>query len=313
MNVSCDYAAIPAALREHDQWVAWKPVRREGKPTKVPVNVRNSKQAKTDDPATWATLEEAIPYARRHQCGVGYVFAAGDPFAGVDLDDCLDPATGALADWAAFVVWLLDGYTEVSPSGRGVKVIVRGALPPGRRGWGGNGLYESHRYFTITGQRLPASPPDIPDRAEQIAQLHRLLFPPARPAPPVRHIPAPLSLTDDEVIARAGEAANGAKFRALWAGDSSAYGSQSEADAALVSLLRFWVGDDEARIDAIFRRSGLCRGKWEERADYRRRTIALAADGAVYEPRSREPLLLPALATPRRRRWAPRFSRMVAS
>jgi primase-polymerase (primpol)-like protein len=119
----------------------------------------------------------------------------------------------------------------------------------------------------------------------------------------------PCDLTDDEVIRRAGEAANGQKFRALWAGDVGGYGSQSEADAALVSLLRFWVGDDEARIDALFRRSGLVRDKWD-RPDYRRRTLALAADGAVYTPR--EPVLL-AATQPRRRQWGPRLSRMVAS
>jgi primase-polymerase (primpol)-like protein len=311
MNTACDYAAIPDDLRERDQWVAWRAVERGGRLTKVPVNVRNSREAETDNPATWATLEEAIPYARRHGIGVGFVFAAADPYAGVDLDDCYDPATGALADWARFICWHLASYTEVSPSGTGVKVIVRGTLPPGRRGWGGNGLYDRLRFFTVTGQRLGGYPATIEDRAGKLAELHRLLFPPPAPVAPSPSpvVTVPADLTDDEVIARASECANGAKFRRLWSGDISGYGSQSEADAALVALLHYWVGDDEARIDALFRRSGLVRGKWEERADYRRRTVNLARDGAVYAPR--EPL---ALATgAQRRHWGPQLSRMIAS
>lgn len=317
MNTSCDFAAIPEALREREQFVCWKPQQRPGKETKVPIDVHNSKLARTDDPATWATLEEAIPYARRHACGVGYVFAADDPFVGVDLDDCFDPESGELADWAMFVVWHLASYTEVSPSGRGVHLWMRGALPPGRRRAGHIELYDRLRFFTVTGQALTGAPladtaAPIAERTAELAALHALIFPP-RPVvvPPTRERgnAGSASLTDDEVIARASDAANGHKFRQLWAGDSSAYGSQSEADAALVNLLRFWVGDDDDRIDQLFRQSGLVRDKWD-RPDYRRRTLALASDGAIYTPR--EPVLLTPPA-PRRRQWGPRLAGMVAS
>lgn len=287
MNTSCDFAAIPAPLQEREQWVAWKIMDRQGKPTKVPVNCRNSKLADSSDPATWATLEEAIPYARRHACGVGFVFAADDPFVGVDLDDCFDPESGELADWAMFVVWHLASYAEISPSGRGLHLWMRGTIPSGRRRAGGIELYDRLRFFTVTGQSLTAPAAPIAERTDQLAALHALIFP-ARPAVarPVSATSAmPALLTDDEVIQRAERATNGHKFRALWAGDISGYGSQSEADAALVGLLRFWVGDDEDRIDRLFRQSGLVREKWD-RPDYRRRTLALAADGAIYEPRN---------------------------
>jgi primase-polymerase (primpol)-like protein len=67
-------------------------------------------------------------------------------------------------------------------------------------------------------------------------------------------------------------ARNGERFRRLWEGDVSEYGSQSEADCALASHLAYWTGGDEARIDALFRRSALYREKWN-RDDYRQRTI----------------------------------------
>jgi hypothetical protein len=83
-------------------------------------------------------------------------------------------------------------------------------------------------------------------------------------------------LSDEEIIERAHAADNGEKFRRLWSGDTSGYGSASEADAALCSLLAFWTGPEPERIDSLFRRSGLCREKWAEREDYRQRTIERA-------------------------------------
>jgi len=86
----------------------------------------------------------------------------------VDLDDCRDPETGVLEPWAADAVATLNSYTEVSPSGTGVKVFVRSVLPAGGRSGGHFEFYDRQRYFTLTGKRLPNTPP------------------PWRPAAPVR-------------------------------------------------------------------------------------------------------------------------------
>ena len=82
-------------------------------------------------------------------------------------------------------------------------------------------------------------------------------------------------LTDEEVIRLAGKARNSAKFEALYRGDATGYESHSEADQALISLLAFYTQDEE-QLDRLYRQSGLCREKWTERADYRRRTIETA-------------------------------------
>jgi hypothetical protein len=95
------------------------------------------------------------------------------------------------------------------------------------------------------------------------------------------------SLTDAELIAKAKAAKNGAKFTHLWAGDwkAAGYTSQSEADLALCGILAFWTDCDTARIDALFRQSGLMRRKWD-RTDYRDGTIAKAIAGKTetYKP-----------------------------
>ncbi len=83
---------------------------------------------------------------------------------------------------------------------------------------------------------------------------------------------------DRDLLDKASAASNGASFDALWRGDLSGYGSASEADLALCNHLAFWTGGDPARIDSLFRQSGLMRDKWD-REDYRDRTIAKALEG----------------------------------
>jgi putative DNA primase/helicase len=82
-------------------------------------------------------------------------------------------------------------------------------------------------------------------------------------------------LTDEEVIRLARSAKNAANFEPLWLGDTRGYSSPSEADQALISRLAFYAQDEE-QLDRLYRQSGLCRQKWLDRPDYRRRTITRA-------------------------------------
>jgi hypothetical protein len=87
-------SSVPGALRDRPQWVAWKlSPRPRGKPAKMPVNPRTGAKADATDPRTWGAYDEALAVARdRGLAGVGFVFSDADPFAGIDLDLCRDPA-----------------------------------------------------------------------------------------------------------------------------------------------------------------------------------------------------------------------------
>jgi hypothetical protein len=82
-------------------------------------------------------------------------------------------------------------------------------------------------------------------------------------------------LTDEDAIRLAKSAKNAAKFEPLWLGDTRDYSSPSEADQAFISRLAFYTQDEE-QLDRLYRKSGLCRQKWLDRPDYRRRTITRA-------------------------------------
>ena len=274
-------------IRDLRQWVCWRSEEHDGKRTKVPYSPSTGARARCDDPATWGTLTEARKTAReRGYDGIGFVFTASDPFCGVDIDVCLDPETGEAESWAMKIVEQLDSYTEISPSGTGLHVIVRAELPEGRRRNGRVEMYDRGRFFTITGRRLPGTSHLVEERQEQIGTLHACLFPPHEESTPSTNGTATSTsdLSDEEILRRATSAANGERFARLWAGDRPGYLSDSEADLALCSMLAFWTGPDEERIASLVARSGMAREKWN-REDYRRRTIARAIEGAeFYKP-----------------------------
>ena len=276
-------AAVPLELRECPQWVVWRYEKRDDKPTKILYDPRTIRRAKANDRATWATFDEALEAFTESGLvdGLGFVFSTDDPYVGVDLDDCRNLERGELHPAAADIVARLDSYTEVSPSGTGVHVIVRGALTgsrnrTGKTAWGGEfEVYDRARFFCMTGDVFVDRP--VIERPDELASLEAAMFPATEPlSVPVE------TLDDDQVLARAGAAKNADKFTRLWAGDTSGYGSASEADLALLSVLAFWTRDTDL-LDRLFRRSGLMRDKWE-RGDYRHKTLARAVETVTAAP-----------------------------
>jgi putative DNA primase/helicase len=275
---------IPAELRAIARWLVWRVELREGKRTKVPYAVHGG-PASTTDPRTWATFEAAVSRLKQGDvAGIGFVFTDGDSFVGVDLDGAL--AGNEAVPWAAAIVNELDSYTELSPSGRGLHVIVRGELRAAGNRRGPVEMYDRGRYFTVTG-RVYAGREAIRSRQAELDAVHaRWVARPVATVIPLQGSAALVELDDEELLGRAMRAKNGALFEQLWRGSAEGYSSRSEADLALVSLLVFWTGGDKARVDRLFRASGLYRPKWD-RADYRQATIdrALASAHDLYAPR----------------------------
>ena len=148
---------IPAELCERPQWVTWRYRWRNGQWTKVPYNAVTGTKARPNDSETWSNFAVALEAARSgNRDGIGFVFSKDDPYCGIDLDDCMDGDGQPVAE-AQAILDLFDSYAEVSPSGRGVKVWIRGSLVGrGRRtsrvaGFKELEVYDKGRYFTVTG------------------------------------------------------------------------------------------------------------------------------------------------------------------
>lgn len=275
------------------QWVGWEygEPRKNGKHEKIPINPRTGRRAKTDDPKTWGTFEEAIRQVGELGLdGIGFVFTENDPFIGIDFDDCRDPISGNVQAWALKAIEAFGSYSEVSPSGTGVKVIVRGELPGRGRKTAHVEMYDRGRFFTVTGDVFGAQKP-IEDRQDLVEKLYSKISSNdsqrEMPTPQAPREAVPVNIGDRELLEKARNAGNGPKFRKLYdQGDVSSYGSESEADFALSSMLAFWTGRDPERMERLFSASALRqREKWAGRPDYRRSTVEKATSGCtrVYE------------------------------
>jgi putative DNA primase/helicase len=165
-------------LADDPVWVAWRNEPRGDKLTKVPYSPHSGGAAKSDDPATWGAQAEAAARVKKIVNGLGggigvmlgIACDARTALGGIDLDTCRD-AEGQLANWAVDVIARFNSYTEISPSGDGVKVFFRYRtrdVPhlrelmgtdhgrqfkrPGRGHPPAIELYLSHRYFAVTGE-----------------------------------------------------------------------------------------------------------------------------------------------------------------
>ena len=294
---------IPEELLALRQWVCWRFDLRDGKPTKIPVNPVTLANASTADPQTWGTFDQAMEAGANHPelAGIGFVFAVNDPYLGVDIDHCFDPFLNVIEPEATDILHALNTYAEFSQSGTGIHLICKAKMPEHRgRRKGAIEFYSAGRYFCMTGKRVPAySAVNCVDLQTEIDNLINALFPiqPKEPIP-LATVESALDLSDTQLLDKARSSGNSDKFSRLWDGTITDYDDdQSRADAALLSLLRFWTSGDKYRAMYLFGQSTLGRrGKWQ-RPDYRESTWAAIDSGEVYHipppPRVNTPLKTP--------------------
>ncbi|QBD79533.1 hypothetical protein EPA93_27555 [Ktedonosporobacter rubrisoli] len=193
-------------LCSRKQWVVWRYVERNGQYTKVPFNALSGREARSNEPRTWASYAQALDAYRRSQGseqpyeGTGFMFR-GD-YTGIDLDHCID-AQGEVEPWARAIVERLDSYTEISPSGQGLHIYIGLPIPRGLRRSIPPHMHPSHpkaaiemysqgRYFTITGRHLAGTPEGINGKQEVMDALFnevKQFKQPSSPRPP-RNSPA---------------------------------------------------------------------------------------------------------------------------
>jgi len=109
---------IPEELKEKNQWVLHK--------NKIPYQIDGGKMAKSNDPNTWVSFDEAVEAVRMLD-GYGLSFALNSDYIGIDLDNCLDLERGKVKDWAKDIIEKLDkeAYIERSLSGTGVHIFLK--------------------------------------------------------------------------------------------------------------------------------------------------------------------------------------------
>lgn len=262
-----------AELGAYEQWVVWKyEPDDKGVPTKRLYQPKSPKfYASHSRASTWGSFAEACAAAPNFE-GIGFVLTAEDPFCVIDLDAPKgNKGTQEYYDFQREICQKFQSYTEITPSGKGAHIWVRGGLAKGIHSREtGVEIYSHARFMTITGNVYLDLP--ISERQELIGSLAHYLESLRKKPKQSESIIAssPQRHEDSQVWEMASSASNGAKFRDLWAGNWTAhYGSQSDADFALINIIAFYTRNHE-QIVRMFHLSALGQRDKAKRADYLR-------------------------------------------
>ena len=149
------FERIPQELKRYPHWVMWRyELDKDGKWTKPPYSAKSGWRAKSNDRRTWAdfaTVEEVYRSSNGKYAGVGFVLSSDDPFVAWDLDHCVDRGTQKAEPWALDIIQQLRSYTELSPSGEGIRIFLKAKLPIKVKKNGNVEVCNNGKYVTVTG------------------------------------------------------------------------------------------------------------------------------------------------------------------
>ncbi|MBL0869347.1 MAG: hypothetical protein IBJ18_02085 [Phycisphaerales bacterium] len=272
-HVGFDPSGFPDALRTHANWICWRPVQKEPGAawTKVPISPVTGNAASVKDPSGWTSLEKAEAFARQRGLGLGFVFTDEVGLVGIDLDECVDEQ-GQITAEAAGLIARLNSYAEFTPSGRGVRVIILAKKTTAKCtassvcGAKKIEIYDSGRYFTMTGRPVNGLHRQIEARQAELETLCEQLWREQEPRTSAASGRVNAGASDEEVLALARKGRGGKRFAAMYdRGDlSRVAGDDSRGDFAVCRWLARFTAD-AGQIDRLFRASKLMRDKWDER------------------------------------------------
>jgi hypothetical protein len=176
-------ANMPQAMRERAQWLLWKLEDVPGRNglQKVPYYANGKKRfgepGSAEDRRGLVTLDVALQRFQRMPAmtGVGFAFLAGDGLVGIDLD-WKGEHEGQPLDHHSQVIDSCDSYTEFSPSGKGVHIIVAGQCDSFKHDSIGVEVYCGGRYFTCTGSRMESRAAEVqPIEPAALAYLQEIV------------------------------------------------------------------------------------------------------------------------------------------
>lgn len=270
--------SIPEEIKKHPYWCV-----RKGK---VPYNPRTGKMAKPNDCTTFTIYEEAAAVVEKYD---GFGVSLRDGLSAVDIDHCL--TDGVPSSMAREIIEYFDSYTEISPSGEGIRILFYSPktvdydtdkyyIKDSKKGLEFYLSGITNRYVTVTGNAWPEFGTIRKVSQEEITAFADKYMTKTGEKSTEQKKPAKCQASEVDILDKAMSAKNGTEFTALFNGEwQSRYQSQSEADLAFCNMLAFWCDRDMEMMDRLFRQSRLYRSDKWEREDYAKDTMQKAIDG----------------------------------
>ena len=160
--------SIPEALRSQKRWAPFSALwnAKRAKFDKIPMALKpHTRKMSTAAPSRWFAFEQALEACEKHpeHAGIGFVLTGITDMVGLDLDHCVDPGTGTLTAWAQTIVDTAASYTEISPSGTGIRILVYGRIADFTDHKVGIEVYQgdSPRFLTVTGNHVAGTPTEV--------------------------------------------------------------------------------------------------------------------------------------------------------
>jgi hypothetical protein len=166
------YASIPQELKDRAKWARWK---RTPASDKLPTNIDDTAMFWQQMPETRLAFNQVEPFRT-----IGWFIDPSFEIIVIDLDGCRDKETGIIHPLVQHWIDQSHSYAEISQSGTGVKLYLRGTIPGNKPiintnvPWRtspdqehiGIELYAENKFIAITGNKIPGCPSEIADAHE---------------------------------------------------------------------------------------------------------------------------------------------------
>lgn len=281
---------IPQELKNNGLFCVWKLVDGKGK---VPYNPSTRTLAKSNNKNTFMRYEDILKYLGEYMvrdennraiAGLGLGIFNG--YSAIDIDKCRDAESGKLTEMAMDIIEYCKSYTEISPSGTGIRIIFKTENVIDKKTHYvmnqqiGLEIYISentNKYVTLTGDIL------YPAEIETI-DITYILERYMKKNSDATALPTIKKSVEDYDLKLKNALRYNAKFKEVWHSQASGSGgNESETDLSLCNMLAVIFEGNYTAIDDAFRESPyyatkdvVHREKWEKRNDYREETIKKA-------------------------------------
>jgi len=232
-QIADNLGVIPQAMAERKQWLLWRFVRKAGqdKPSKMPYytngqlrgwplgqppHKRGEKPVPTPDQpqveqghdldrAHLVTLGQAMgALCSGHWDGLGFAFLPGDGLIGIDIDGAIDPDTGEVSQLCSDIIQACSSYTELSPSGKGVHIIVEGTTETFKCNKVGVEVFCGRQFFTVSARRMSEVAEVRPISPETLSWLYGIVKPDRAKKPAASASPGELGAASSVQVAKDG-------------------------------------------------------------------------------------------------------------
>jgi predicted flap endonuclease-1-like 5' DNA nuclease/ssDNA-binding Zn-finger/Zn-ribbon topoisomerase 1 len=173
-ELSIDAGQYPNDMARYDQWLLWKPEDDGRKIPRAPWETGDDRFVSAMEPDNQTSFETAIENLESlsdPKYGLAFTLTADDPFVLIDYDDARDPDTGEVAPMVRQHIEDAESYADISTSGTGVHLLVRGVLSEDVQAVIADlpdhdlsiEVYDQDRFIVMTGDHLSATPPRTTD------------------------------------------------------------------------------------------------------------------------------------------------------